>query len=170
MSQADNKVRWCLKKADKELAEKGLHRGLIKAEPDIEAAKKHLIKAEHNLDAAVFFDESSFSDWAAPAFFYCIYHCMLAISRKFGYESRNQECTIALIDMLIEEGKIDFSREFTDTLKITDIEELHQDRVISLRESLQYGISLEFKEREKFDALLKLSKEAIEQAKKIILT
>lgn len=32
MSQASNKVKWCLKKAKNELEEKEFHRGLIKRE------------------------------------------------------------------------------------------------------------------------------------------
>ncbi len=105
MSQATNKVKWCLNKAEKELKESNFHRGLVKHEQDLELAKKHIIKAEHNLKAALYFEKGRFSDWSASAFFYCIYHCFLAILRKFGYESRNQECSIAVIEMLKEDKK-----------------------------------------------------------------
>ena len=49
MSHALNKVKWCLRKAEQELEESGLHRGLVKLEEDAELAKKHIAKAEHNL-------------------------------------------------------------------------------------------------------------------------
>ena len=56
MSQASNKVKWCLKKAKKELEESDMHRGLVKTDSNIELAKKHIIKAEHNLKAALYFE------------------------------------------------------------------------------------------------------------------
>ena len=169
MSQATGKVKWCLKKAEKEIAEKGMHRGLVKVDEDLGLAKKHLAKAEHNLLAAIYFDKGGFSDWSAPAFFYTIYHCFLAITRRFGYESRNQECTIALVEMLNEEGRIKLDKKFIDTLKITKAEDIHEDKVVSLRESFQYNVNIEFKEREKFDVMLNLCKEAINQTKNIVL-
>jgi len=111
MPHINNKVKWCLKKAEKELEEGDKHRGLLKITPDVALASLHIIKAEHNLKAMTEFKKIGFSDWSASAGFYCIYHCFLAILAKIGYESRNQECTFALIYTLIEEGKIGFSRE-----------------------------------------------------------
>ena len=97
MSLAENKVNWCLKKGEKELKEGKKQRGLIKKEKDIEDAKNHISKAEHNLSAISYFDKGGYSDWSISAIFYCLYHCFLAIASRFSYESRNQECTIALI-------------------------------------------------------------------------
>jgi|SRR3989338_2861662 len=97
MPQAENKVSWCIAKAKKELEHALTHRGLLVVKPNIDEAKKHVLKAEHNLKAVFSFSKTGFSDWAVSASFYSIYHCFLAIALKFGYESRNQECTIALI-------------------------------------------------------------------------
>jgi len=169
MSQASNKVKWCLKKAKKELEESDMHRGLVKTDSNIELAKKHIIKAEHNLKAALYFEKGGFSDWSASAFFYCIYHCFLAITVKFGYESRNQECTIALVEMLKEEEKIDIDEKFINTLKIEKAEERHQSNIIKLRENFQYATDLDFKEKEEFKKLVELCKEAINKTRDIIL-
>lgn len=100
MLQASKHLEWCLNKAQKEVEEckklgkRPKHRGLLKIEPNIEEAKKHLLKAEHNLEGISKFVEIGFSDWTMSAGFYCIYHCFLAIATKFGYESGNQTCTI----------------------------------------------------------------------------
>lgn len=168
MSHASNKVRWCLNKAKKETEETGLHRGLIKGEADKNLAEKHIAKAEHNLSAALYLDKGSFSDWSASAFFYCIYHCFLAILRKFGYDSRNQECTLALIEMLKEEGKIDIGDKFIDSLKIAKAEEMHESSIIKIREDFQYGVQIEFNRKEEFDMLVEMCKEMIEKAREII--
>jgi len=168
MSQASKKVKWCLNKAKKELEKSNLHRGLVKVEGDFGLSEKHIFKAEHNLKAAIYFQKGGFSDWSASAFFYCMYHCFLAILRKFGYESRNQECTIAAIELLKEEGKIEIDRKFIDTLKITDVEEIQESNVIKLRENFQYGVDLEFNENEEFNNLIKLCKEIIYETRDII--
>jgi len=73
MSQASNKVKWCLNKAKRELLESDLHRGLVELEENIGLAERHITKAEHNLKAAIEFDKAGFSDWSVAAFFYAIY-------------------------------------------------------------------------------------------------
>jgi len=168
MSQASNKVKWCLNKAKRELEKSDLHRGLVKVERNLELAEQHIIKAEHNLKAAIYFEKGGFSDWSASAFFYCIYHCFLAILRKFGYESRNQECTIAMIEMLKEENKIDIDEKFIDALKIANVEEMQENNIIKLRENFQYGVDLEFKEKQEFNKLVDLCKEVIYKTRDII--
>ena len=68
MSQASKHIEWCLKKADKEIEEcKKLgkrikHRGILKIKPDTEEAKGHIAKAEHNLKASKYLEESEFLD------------------------------------------------------------------------------------------------------------
>ena len=166
MPHASNKVEWCLRKAKKELGELGLHRGLIKINGGIELAEKHILKAEHNLKGAIYFKKGGFSDWSASAFFYCIYHCFLAILTRFGYESRNQECTIATIEMLKENKEIDIDDRLIDSLKINKAEEMHESSIIRIRETFQYGVELEFKEE--FDNLVNLCKEAINKTREIV--
>ena len=167
MSQVSKKVKWCLNKAKSEIEETGLHRGLVKGEFDIGLAEKHIIKAEHNLNAALYFKKVGYGDWSMSAFFYCLYHCLLAILRKYGYESRNQECTLALIELLKEEGKIDIDSEFIDLLKITKTKETSHS-VIKMREDFQYGVELDFKKKDKFEELTKKCKELIDFTKETI--
>lgn len=67
MPHADNKVDWCLKKAEKELKETGRHRGLVKKKPDISLARMHVRKAEHNLKAMTDFKNTGYSDPSTPS-------------------------------------------------------------------------------------------------------
>ena len=103
MSKAKSKVEWCLRKAEKELKESGSHRGLVESEPDFNKAREHIKKAERYLNATEFINKGGYSDIATGTVFYAMYHCLLAISVKNGYESRNQECTFALMNKLIED-------------------------------------------------------------------
>ena len=169
MSQASNKVKWCLNKAKKELAEIGMHRGLVEQEQDFKSAALHIEKARHNLNAALFFQKNNYSDWSASAFFYCVYHCFLAVLRKFGYESRNQECTIAVMEMLKEQGKIEIDGRFISTLKISQAKE-DEHSIIKIREDFQYGTDVEFHRKEEFEKLAQMCKEAIEATSKIVFS
>jgi uncharacterized protein (UPF0332 family) len=167
MSQASNKLKWCLNKAKKELEETGLHRGLVKGGADQKLAEKHIAKAEHNLNAAFYFDEGGYSDWSTSALFYCMYHCFLAILRKHGYESRNQECTLAVIESLMEDGTIILDTKFLNALKITKIKEADHS-AIKIREDFQYGVELAFERRDEFDAFVEMCKEIINATKNIV--
>lgn len=167
MTHIQNKVEWCLKKAQKELEKDELHRGLVKIVPSPQMARKHIEKAQHNLDAAHFFHEHGYSDWSASAFFYCAYHCHLAILRKYGYESRNQECTLAVIEMLREEGQIKIDQTFIDMLNLAKRSEIDHS-IIKIREEFQYGTEREYKDTTKFLALVDICKKLIDETRKII--
>jgi len=84
MSHAENKLNWCLKKAEKELKISSKHRGLVQITPDITKSREHIKKAEHNLELMIHLKTTKYSDWCSSAAFYSIYHCLLAIALKFG--------------------------------------------------------------------------------------
>tara|TARA_Y100000310_G_scaffold266197_1_gene277607 strand:- start:463 stop:972 length:510 start_codon:yes stop_codon:yes gene_type:complete len=167
MSHAKNKVKWCLRNAEKELKESDTHRGLVKVNPSKEKAKEHLNKAEHYLKATIYLKEGNFSDISASTVFYAMYHCLLAITAKFGYESRNQECTLALINGLIEDGKIDLEKALLDKISSLDEEESKEQTTIEVREQYQYGTSLSLKDN-LYEEQLELAKKIISKTKLII--
>ncbi len=174
MSQASKSVEWCLKKAIKEVEEckklgkRVKHRGLLKISPNIDEARKHLAKAEHNLQGITRFKDIGFSDWSISAGFYGVYHCFLAIAAKFGYESGNQTCTISLMEYLKEEKKIKLDQKFIDLLKYEEMEERAENKIIGLREYYTYGIQISVEDETKLNELQKVCKELIDIAKEII--
>ncbi|MBU0627644.1 MAG: HEPN domain-containing protein [Nanoarchaeota archaeon] len=135
MGQIENKLRWCLNKAEKE-GEK--HRGLKKVQPSVESANDYIKKAIHNLTVMQYLMKGGFVDWAVSACFYTMYHCLLAILAKNGYESRNQECTFAAVEVLIKEKKSGISLEQLKKIASFD-EKSASDEIINLREKFQYG-------------------------------
>ncbi|MBW2974704.1 hypothetical protein KY366_03205 [Candidatus Woesearchaeota archaeon] len=154
-----------MNKAKKEMEKEGKHRGLIKSKPDKKKAGEHIVKAEHYLKATLCLQQNEFSDLCASSLFYVIYQSLLAIAAKFGYESRNQTCTFALIETLIENKQIDLS---IDTLKkIVDTQEKDGSSCINIREEYQYGTGLSL-ETSVYNNLLDLAKEVMEKAKTII--
>lgn len=150
-----NRLDACLKEGER--GER--HKGLRRIKPSSEKVKGHLNKALHNFKAITSFQKAGFSDWSASASFYCLYHCLLAIIAKHGYESRNQSCTFALIEDMIEKKIISmtkddikeiFDRDITDDLE-------HSDKILDIRENMQYSMKtaleneefIELKERTK---------------------
>ncbi len=164
MSHLENKLKWCFDKAKRELAEKNKHRGLVQIEPNLAEANKHIQKAEHNLNGAIYFWKGDYSDWSTSAFFYCLYHCFLAILAKFGYESRNQECTVALIKQLKFEGKIKIDDQIINSFNIEEIDQQHENNIIQIRENFQYGTDTSVND-EKLKKLKDLCMKAIEEAR-----
>ena len=100
------------------------------------------------------------------AAFYSIYHCFLAIAVKFGYESRNQECTIALIKFLKETSKIDFDNKFIEALENYDEQDVQN--VIERREFYTYGTTLSVEDKEEIKKNIQLCKDCILQTRKIL--
>jgi len=166
MSQASNHVSWCINKAKKELQEGKKHRGIVEILPNIEKAKKHIEKAEHNFNAILYFKQGGYSDWSVSAAFYTLYHCFLAILAKHGYESRNQECTISSIQYLKENKKIAIEDRFIEALQHADNS---NDTIIELREDFQYGVKKEIEDN-RIEMLLEMCKELIHITKEEIYT
>ncbi len=174
MSQASKHIEWCLNKARKEIEEckrlgkRPKHMGLLKTDPDIEEAKKHLAKAEHNLNGITRFREIGFSDWSVSAGFYCIYHCFLSIAAKFGYESANQTCTIALIRFLKETNKIQIDDKYIELLEYESMEEAKDEKVIDMREDYTYGVQISVKDEAKINELKEICGNLIDLTKQIV--
>src|SRR3989338_1574100 len=174
MSQASKHVEWCLNKAKKEiegcktLGKREKHRGLVKSNPNIGEAKKHLVKAEHNFQGITRFKEIGFSDWSMSAGFYCIYHCFLAIAAAFGYESSNQTCTISLMKFLQESNRIQLDEKFIEALEYEELEESKENSVIELREDYTYGVQITVKDEAKINQLKEICKELVDITKEII--
>ncbi len=174
MSQASKQVEWCLRKAEKEIEEckkqgkKPKHRGLLKINQDIKEAREHLEKAEHNMKAAINFEKTGFSDWSASAFFYTMYHCFLAISAKFGYESANQTCTVALIEYLNEEEKINIDKEFIEMFKYEKSKEAEENSIIEIREDYTYGTKIALN-KQKVEELTQKCKKLIDITRSIVI-
>ena len=166
MSHAKNKMDWCLSKAKKEGKK---HRGLVKINPDLEKAKEHLVKAEHNLKVTFYLNRGGYTDWCPSSLFYTIYHCFLAILTKFGYETRNQECTFTVIAYFIENKKIIISKEDLERVSILNVSDTQEspNTAVSIREDYQYSTKVSLKNKE-YQELLQLAKRILDKTKEIL--
>ncbi len=139
MNRVEKKFRWCLKKGE----QGGKHRGLRKITPNKEESNEYIKKALHNLDAMVDFSER-YSDWSISAAFYAMYHSLLAVLYKLGYESRNQECTINAVEYFIDKGILDIDKSLIEMVR--SAKEIGLWDAKTLREDFQYGTETEAEE------------------------
>ena len=168
MSDAKNKVDWCLKKAERELKKSGKHRGLVKTKPNIEKAREYIKKAEHYLRATNYLKKGDFSDISASTVFYSMYHCLLAIAAKFGYESRNQECTITAIEHFIQGKKLDIDQSYIDMIR-KEMEGQKKMGAKSTREEMQYGAKTKLEET-RCKILMDNAKRFVEKMRAVLKT
>ncbi|HIH39859.1 TPA: hypothetical protein HA219_04025, partial [Candidatus Woesearchaeota archaeon] len=117
--------------------------------------------------ATDYLKKGNFSDISASTVFYSMYHCLLAIAAKFGYESRNQECTFALLYSLIEDKEIQFERALLDKIASLDTDKTTEKTSAEIRELCQYGTSLSLKD-DLYKELFMLSQEVLAKTKTII--
>jgi len=150
-----NKLAQCIKEGEK--GER--HKGLKKIEPNKELIDKHINKAVHNFNAITAFKNIGYSDWSASASFYALYHCLLALLIKFGYQSRNQSCTFAFVEDLINKGKISLKLEELKEIFDKDISEdlAHSEKILDIREIMQYSFKTSLNDQE-FNKLVERTK------------
>ncbi len=123
-------------------------------------SKEHIEKAKHNLLAADYNIKGGFNDWAVSQAYYAMYHSLLAILYKFGYESKNHECTISAVEHLIETKRINLNK--TDIAFIRTTEQMKMQDAKSLREEFQYGTKTEVN-KEMLNHLIQRAKEIVEK-------
>lgn len=148
MSIHKEKLDWCLARETR----------MKKIKPSETLLHEHMNKAKHNLRAADYNIKGGFSDWGVSQFYYSMYHALLAILFKFGYESKNHECTINTVEYLIEEGKINL--DLKDIAFIRTTEQMTTKDAKSLREEFQYGTETSVNE--------KLLKELLENTQRVV--
>ncbi|MBU0963342.1 MAG: hypothetical protein KKD48_05550 [Nanoarchaeota archaeon] len=112
MPQIDEHLKWCLKDSKR----------LIKTKADLDLAQKHIKKSEYNYSVVQTLEKLKIYGWALNVGFYAIYHCFLAILAKYGYESKNQACTITVLLALINEKKLDLDKDLVAQFDNLDIE------------------------------------------------
>jgi uncharacterized protein (UPF0332 family) len=148
MSIHKQKLDWCLARETR----------MKRIKPNDKLSDEHINKAKHNLRAADYNIKGGFSDWGVSQSYYSMYHSLLAVLFKLGYESKNHECTISAVEYLIEEGKIDL--DLKDIAFIRTTEQMTSKDAKSLREEFQYGTETTVNE--------KLLRELLENAKRVV--
>jgi len=155
MPQIDEHLKWCLKDP----------RRLIKTKPDLDLAQKHIKKSEHNYSVLQTLERLKIYDWALNVGFYAAYHCFLAILAKYGYESRNQACTITILIDLINNKKLNIDKDLIAQFDALDVEKnITTPTARESRELSTYGVetSIDLQQLKRMkELILKMQRETI---------
>lgn len=155
MPQIDEHLKWCLKDQGR----------LIKTRSNLDLAQKHVKKSEYNYSVVQTLEKLKIYDWALNVGFYAIYHCFLAILAKYGYDSRNQACTITILLSLINEKKLDLDKDLITQFDSLDVEKnITNPTIRESREISTYGVetSINLQQLKKIkELILRVQRETI---------
>lgn len=155
MPQIDKHLQWCLKEPKR----------LAKTKPDLDLAQKHLEKSEYNYGVLQTLESLKIYDWALNVGFYAIYHCFLAILAKYGFESRNQACTVSAMLSLINEKKLGLDKGLVAQFDTFDTENvITSPTVRESRELSTYGVetSIDLQQLKRIkELIIKVQRETI---------
>ena len=160
MGRIEKTLKWCLEQGKK--GEE--HKGLKKVKLNIQESNEQLKKSESDLETMDYLYEGNKTDWVASTAFYAMYHSLLAVLYKFGYESRNQECSIITIENLMKEKKINLKQEYIDMIRSI---KKGVESAKSTREELQYG-SKAYMDEQRCRKLMENARKFVDEIKKII--
>ena len=160
-----DKLKKCLKEGER--GER--HKGLKKINPSEEYINGHVKKAIHNFNAIDVFYRTGYSDWSASASFYSLYHLLLAFISKKGFESRNQSCTFALIEDMINNGVISLTKDELSEIYDKDVTKnlAHSNKILDIRENMQYSVKT-LLEKQEFEHLKQRTKFLFDKLRKDI--
>lgn len=148
-----------LKRADNE-------RGLMLISPNNYLSGGHVKMADHNLVVMTDLKNLGHEDWVVIAAYYAMYQSALALLTRSGMESKEHAATVAVLEYFFGEqlgreliGKFNEIREKKDTIEAVTIQEKYINYMWKMkraRETVQYGISMDYKET---DAIMKNARE-----------
>lgn len=131
-------------------------RGLRVIAPSSYLCSGHMRKADHNLVVMTDLNKLGYEDWVVITAYYAMYHAAMSLLAKIGLLSKDHATTVAILEYffskqiskkLLEE--FDKLKKKKDKIEEIIIEEKYIDylwRIKRARETVQYGISISFKE------------------------
>jgi len=131
--------------------------------------------ADHNLVVMTDLKNLGHEDWVVIAAYYAMYQSALALLTKSGMESKEHAATAAVLEYFFGEklgreliGKFNEIREKKEMVESVTIQEKYIDYMWKMkraRETVQYGISMNYKET---DAVMKNTREFVSKIKLVL--
>jgi uncharacterized protein (UPF0332 family) len=131
-------------------------RGLRLTSPNDYLSNGHIKKADHNLIVMTDLSKLGHEDWVVITAYYAMYQAALALLTKIGLQSKDHATTVSVLEYFfgkqISKELIEKFNELKgrkDRIEAITIEEKYINylwRVKRARETVQYGISITYKE------------------------
>ncbi len=150
-------------------------RGLRVSKPNNHLSDGHLKKADHNLIVMTDLNRLGHEDWVVISAYYAMYQSALALLAKIGLESKDHATTAAVLEYFFGKriskdwiAKFNDLKESKDKIEAITIGEKYIDylwRIKRDRETVQYGISISYKET---DIIMRNAREFVSKIKLVV--
>ena len=131
-------------------------RGLRVSKPNNYMSEGHVRKADHNLIVMTDLSKLGHEDWVVISAYYAMYQSAMSLLAKIGLESKDHATTASVLEYFFGEqinkeliGKFNEIKERKDKIEAITISEKYIDylwKIKRARETVQYGISINYKE------------------------
>ena len=131
-------------------------RGLRVSKPNNYLSEGHIRKADHNLIVMTNLSRLGHKDWVVTSAYYAMYQSAMSLLTKIGLESKDHATTVAVLEHFFGEqiskeliGNFNELKERKDKIEAITISEKYIDylwKIKRARETVQYGISINYKE------------------------
>lgn len=131
-------------------------RGLRILKPNDYLSNGHAQKADHNLIVMTDLSKLGHEDWVVISAYYAMYQAAMVLLVKIGLESKDHATTAAILEYFFSEQisrslieKFNELKERKEKIDAIIIEEKYIDylwKIKRARETVQYGISIDYKE------------------------
>jgi uncharacterized protein (UPF0332 family) len=134
-------------------------RGLRISKPNERMSEGHTTKADHNLIVMTDLNRLGHEDWVAISAYYAMYQAALSVLSRIGLDSKEHVTTAAVLEYFFGEhisremietfNELKESKDRIETLTIEDRYIDYLWKAKQARETVQYGISMDYKETNK---------------------
>ena len=131
-------------------------RGLRISKPNNYLSDGHIKKSDHNLIVMTDLSKLGHEDWVVISAYYAMYQSAMSLLTKIGLESKDHATTASVLEYFFGEqiskeliGKFNELKESKDKIEAITIHEKYIDylwKIKRARETVQYGISINYKE------------------------
>lgn len=150
-------------------------RGLRVTKPNDYLSDGHIKKADHNLIVMTDLSKLGHEDWVVISAYYAMYQSAMALLIKIGLESKDHATTAAVLEYFFD-GQINKDlivkfnelKERKDKLEAITIKEKYINylwKIKRARETVQYGISINYKET---DIVMRNTREFVSKIKLVV--
>ena len=150
-------------------------RGLRISKPKDYLSTGHIKKADQNLIVMTDLSRLGHEDWVVISAYYAMYQSATALLAKIGLESKDHATTTAVLEYFFSEkinkeliSKFNELKERKDKLEAITIDEKYIEylwKIKRARETVQYGISINYKET---DVVIRNTREFVSKIKLVI--
>ncbi len=150
-------------------------RGLRISRPNDYLSGGHIKKADHNLVVMTDLSRLGHEDWIVISAYYAMYQSAMSLLARIGLESKDHATTVAVLEYFFGEqlskeliGKFNELKKRKDKIEAITIGEKYIDYLWKIkreRETVQYGISINYKEA---DIVMRNAREFVSKIKLVL--